>query len=235
MTDSIDSFVLTTARGSLPTKPTATIAPASALSSGAQDRLATIVLVRHGRPALSRRVRIDRLGYVSWWAAYAESPLAPTERAPMELAELATSADLFIASPLPRAAGTAVALCGGHTIISDEVFVEAPLPSPPIPFVRLRPTTWGVLSRMFWWLGYAGKGESRRHAKIRAIEAADRLIALARGRRLIILCGHGWFNRMTRKVLRQRGWQCAYDGGDSYWAWRRYEPPRAIDESEVRA
>jgi len=221
----IDTRVLTRARSSSLSNPNAS---AAALTKGReedQSSLATIILVRHGKPALSRRVRIDRHGYVSWWAAYGESGLAPGERAPAELAQLARDADLFVASPLPRAAGTAKALCGGREIIVDEVFVEAPLPSPPIPFVRLRPTTWGVLSRIFWWLGYAGKGESRRHAKIRALQAADQLIALARGRRLVVLCGHGWFNRMTRKVLRQRGWQCAYDGGDSYWAYRRYEPP----------
>ena len=51
---------------------------------------------------------------------------------------------------------------------------------------------------------------------------------LARGRKVVVLCGHGWFNRMTRKILRRRGWQCVYDGGDSYWAWRRYEPPGPI-------
>ena len=182
-------------------------------------------MVRHGRPALSRRVRIDWRGYVAWWAAYGESGLAKGEAAPEPLRRVALDADLIVSSPLPRARETAADLSQGQPLVVDALFVEAPLPAPPIPFLRLRPGTWGVLSRVLWWMGYAAKGESRWHAKARAILAADRLVELAQGRRLVLLCAHGWFNRMVRKVLRQRNWQCVYDGGDSYWAWRRYEPP----------
>ena len=207
------------------TKPIAKGALDAAVPVNTEGRLAQLVLVRHGKPALSRKMRIDWRAYHSWWAAYGESGLAETEVPPSGLVELAKRADVIIASPLPRAWQTALALCNGREIIADERFVEAPLPSPPIPFLRLRPTLWGVLSRALWWLGYSGTGESRKHAKIRAVSAADRLIELARGRELVLLCAHGWFNRMIRKVLRQRQWQCIYDGGDSYWAHRHFEPP----------
>ena len=190
------------------------------------QRLGDVILVRHGRPALSRRVRLDWRGYVTWWASYGESGLGKEERPPEQLKAIACNADLILSSPLPRARETATALNNGRPVDSDPLFVEAPLPAPHIPFIKLRPGAWGVVSRICWWLGYAAKGESRRHAKARARLAADRLAELASGRNMVVLCGHGWFNRMTRKVLRQRGWQCAYDGGDSYWAFRRYEPPQ---------
>ncbi|MFZ1988976.1 MAG: histidine phosphatase family protein [Alphaproteobacteria bacterium] len=207
------------------TKPIAKGALDAAAPINTEGRLAQLVLVRHGKPALSRKMRIDWRAYHSWWAAYGESGLAETETPPADLVELAKRADLIIASPLPRAWQTALALCNGREIIADERFVEAPLPSPPIPFLRLKPTAWGVLSRALWWLGYSGTGESRKHAKVRAASAAGRLIELARGRELVLLCAHGWFNRMIRKVLREQGWQCIYDGGDSYWAYRHFEPP----------
>ena len=212
------------------TTPIAKTAPPGAAPVKTEGRMAQLVLVRHGRPALSRKMYIDWRAYHSWWAAYGESGLAETETPPGVLVELAKRADIIIASPLPRAWQTAQALSGGRHIIADERFVEAPLPSPPIPFVRLRPPIWNVLSRVFWWLGYSGTGESRKHAKIRATSAADRLIELAQGRELVLLCAHGWFNRMIRKVLRERQWQCTYDGGDSYWAHRHFEPPRAQGE-----
>ena len=193
--------------------------------TGARPRGA-IILVRHGRPALSRKVKLDWRGYVTWWASYGESGLDKAERPPEQLATLARSADLIVSSPLPRARETAMALTGGQAVDSDPLFVEAPLPAPQIPFLKLRPGAWGVVSRICWWLGYAAKGESRWHAKARARLAADRLTEFAANHTMVVLCGHGWFNRMTRKVLRQRGWQCAYDGGDSYWAFRRYEPPQ---------
>jgi broad specificity phosphatase PhoE len=185
----------------------------------------TLVLVRHGRPALSRKERLDWRGYRTWWAAYGESGLTPGEHPPKRLVALAARADVFVASPLPRARETAVRLAGGREILIDDLFVEAPLPAPQIPLVRLRPGLWNVLSRLFWLLGYSGAGESRKHAEARAVEAGARLEELARGKKLLVLCAHGWFNRMVRRVLRARGWRCVYDGGDSYWAWRRFEPP----------
>jgi broad specificity phosphatase PhoE len=185
----------------------------------------SIVLVRHGRPALSRKVRLDWRGYRTWWAAYGESKLAPGQEPPEELRAIAATATKVLASPLPRAFETASQLAPGTPIVVDDLFVEAPLPAPQIPYVRWRPGTWNVYSRVFWLFGYSASGESHKHAEVRAVEAAGRLEELARGENLVLLCAHGWFNRMIRKVLRARGWRCVYDGGDSYWAWRRYEPP----------
>jgi hypothetical protein len=39
----------------------------------------------------------------------------------------------------------------------------------------------------------------------------------------VLLCAHGWFNRMMRPVLRKQGWREIEDGGDAYWSYRRYE------------
>ncbi len=39
----------------------------------------------------------------------------------------------------------------------------------------------------------------------------------------VYLAAHGWFNRMLRPELRQLGWVCTRDGGDSYWSYRVYE------------
>lgn len=187
--------------------------------------LGGLVLVRHGRPDLSRKVKIGWQGYRAWWAAYGESGLAPGQSPPEKLLALAACADLVVASPLPRARETAKHLAPGMEAVIDDIFVEAPLPAPQIPFLQLRPGTWNVFSRLFWLVGYSAAGESHKHADVRAVEAADRLESLARGRELVILCAHGWFNRMIRRVLRDRGWRCVYDGGDSYWAWRHFEPP----------
>ena len=39
----------------------------------------------------------------------------------------------------------------------------------------------------------------------------------------VLACAHGWFNRMMRPHLREAGWQCIRDGGDTYWSYRQYE------------
>ena len=52
--------------------------------------------------------------------------------------------------------------------------------------------------------------------------AAARLIEAAQSGP-VLLCAHGWFNRMMRPVFRSLGWRCVRDGGDYYWTHRRYE------------
>ena len=39
----------------------------------------------------------------------------------------------------------------------------------------------------------------------------------------VLLCAHGWFNRMMRPVLKAQGWREVEDQGDQYWSYRRYE------------
>lgn len=187
-----------------------------------------ITIVRHGRPALPRLDWITARDWSAWWAAYGKVGLAPNERPPPRLAELAGKARVLLASTLPRAYETALLLADGRPVEADPVYTEAHLPAPPAPgWLRLKPGGWGVVSRICWWFGYHGDGESRRMAARRAETAATRLVARAvEGE--VLLCAHGWFNRMLRGALRRRGWRCVHDGGDGFWSWRCYEPPRKL-------
>jgi broad specificity phosphatase PhoE len=182
----------------------------------------SIVLVRHGQPAADRRVKVDWRGYEQWWAAYDRAGLAAGETAPPALVAAAERSDIFFASPLARAVATAQAVAGERQVIQDSVFVEAALPPPPI-WGKRTPNVWGVWARTAWWLGRHAGRESRREAELRAEAAAATLTARALRGENVILFGHGWFNRMIRPVLREQGWTCIYDGGDSYWSFRRYE------------
>jgi broad specificity phosphatase PhoE len=188
---------------------------------------ASITLARHGRPALSRKVRIDAAGYKVWWDAYDEGGLAPGQHPPPALRHAAASAGMIVASPLARSLETARAVAGARQVATDDIFVEARLPPPPLPaLVKLGPRSWGVVSRISWWCGLDGGQESRREAELRAERAADRLEELVRAHGSVLMVGHGWFNRMIRPVLLARGWACADDGGDSYWSHRRYIRPQ---------
>lgn len=183
-------------------------------------------MARHGRPALSRRHWLNARGWTDWWAAYDRSGLAAGETPIPILMEIAAECAVVVASTLPRAKETARLIAPERECLEDALFAEAPLPAPPLPdWLKMRPAMWGVLSRLCWWFGYDGGGESRRMAEARAEEAATRLETLAR-RGPVLVCAHGWFNRMIGRVLRRRGWKRVYDGGDRYWAWRRYHPPR---------
>jgi broad specificity phosphatase PhoE len=129
---------------------------------------------------------------------------------------------VIYASTLQRAIHTAQMVAGGREIITDPVFVEAPLPPPPI-WGHRSPGAWGVWARAAWMLGRHEDGESREEAEVRAQAAVSTLTAQALRGQNVLLCAHGWFNRMMRPILRKQGWREVDDCGDSYWSYRRYE------------
>lgn len=202
-----------------------TSAPAETLDRRAAVRVGSIVIARHGEPDADRTVKITWREYVDWWAAYDRSRLRDGHAPPAKLVEYGVGADVVFASTLPRAIHTAESVAPGKSIITDPVFVEAPLPPPPLPG-RRSPRAWGVLARVAWWFGRAAGQESRRQAEQRAEAAAATLTSRALRGENVLLCAHGWFNRMMRPVLRAQGWRCVEDGGDSYWSYRRYERAR---------
>jgi broad specificity phosphatase PhoE len=188
-----------------------------------------IITARHGRPNLSRDVRISAADYGDWWAQYDASGLHPDERPPDSLIEIASKAKTVLSSTLPRAIETArQATRGALDAPADPMFVEAPLPPPPVPLVKLSPSLWGVVSRTFWVLGYAPEGvESHAETWARVDQAVERLKRHAE-QGDVLLCAHGYLNWMIDRRLRSRGWRRAgREGGNKFWSWRVYEPDGA--------
>lgn len=181
----------------------------------------SITIARHGRPDKNRRESVDWRGYEEWWRGYDEAGLAPGQGPSDALLAEAEAAHRIFASTLPRAIETARAAAPGRDIEIDPIFVEAPLPPPPIAG-RFRAYTWGVFARVTWWHGMARGMESRREAEARAGDAVEKLVDAAQDGP-VLLCAHGWFNRMMRPELKRRGYRCVKDGGDKYWTFRRYE------------
>lgn len=184
-----------------------------------------IVLARHGRPIGDRGVMLDWRGYEEWWAEYDRSGLVPEQTPPAKLCEAARNATRIFSSPLPRALETATALAAGRPVTVDPIFVEAPMPPPPV-WGKRNPREWGVWARAAWWLGRAAGQESRKQAEQRAEAAVATLTARALRGETVVLCAHGWFNRMMRPVLKRQGWVEVEDGGDAYWSYRRFEKKR---------
>ncbi|WP_429911044.1 histidine phosphatase family protein [Glycocaulis sp.] len=181
----------------------------------------SIIIARHGEPDADRRMVLDWRGYEKWWADYDLAGLKNGQSAPKALCEAAGQAHSVYASTLIRAIETAQACVGTREITQNSVFIEAPLPPPPIPG-RFKARTWGVYARCTWWLGMARGKETRAQAETRAEEAAAILIEAAQHGD-VALFAHGWFNRMLRPVLKRHGYVCVRDGGDDYWSWRKYE------------
>ncbi|MEM7663054.1 MAG: histidine phosphatase family protein [Pseudomonadota bacterium] len=183
-----------------------------------------IIIARHGRPALDRTKgpRLNWKAYVDWWAAYEVGGLAEGQEAPEGLRAVVADADIFLTSARQRAQETMALAAPGQTAQPDAIFNEAPLPPPRFKRARYLPKTWNVIARIAWLFGHSLDGESVSASRARAREAAVQLHEAAMDGK-VFLAAHGWFNRMIRKELRRLGWRCSYNGGDKYWAWRRYD------------
>lgn len=192
------------------------------LSATPSQRPGRITIARHGQPDANRETRLDWRGYEDWWDnIYQPASLAAGQSAPDKLKAAAAEAHIVYASTLTRAVETAEAAAPGRELEIDPVFIEAELPPPAMPG-RYMAKTWGVFARCSWWFGFARGRESRREAEARAAMAAARLVEAAQDGD-VVLCAHGWFNRMMRPHIRSAGWRCVSDGGDSYWSFRQYE------------
>ena len=188
-----------------------------------------IITVRHGRPDLSRDKKISARQYGDWWAAYDRAGLASDQSPPEQLYDLAAEAQTVLSSTLPRAIETAAwATNGNRHVPADEMFVEAPLPPPPVPLIKLRPGTWGVVSRSFWFWGFAPNGiENHRQAWERVAQICERLGAIAKDGD-VMLCAHGYLNWMIDRRMPKHGWRrTARHGANNYWSWRIYETAEA--------
>ncbi|HEY5289660.1 MAG TPA: histidine phosphatase family protein [Caulobacteraceae bacterium] len=188
-------------------------------------RLGAVILARHGKPALSRKVLLSSQDYQAWWARYEAGSLRPDQSVPPSLLAMALDAGAVVASTRTRSVETARAVMGARDFVSDAVFVEAPLPPPRLPrWIRLPPIVWGFISRVTWWFFDLHLGEeSRREAEARAEAAASRLIGMASEGKDVLVLAHGFFNTMIARVLRRRGWRCTVDEGYRYWSARRFE------------
>jgi broad specificity phosphatase PhoE len=189
--------------------------------------MGAITLVRHGEPALSRRVKLDWRGYVEWWSRYDQVGLLEGQTPPAILHKFAREARYIYSSTLPRSIETAEAVCDGKGFVSLEALIEAPLPPPHLPsFIKLTPNSyaWGFLARVCWWyLNIHGTTEGREVAKVRARKVAEFLFDKAREGGDVLVLAHGFFNLMVSIELKKMGYIKTLEEGFKYWGCRRYE------------
>lgn len=181
----------------------------------------TIILVRHGKPALSRKVRLTWQEFRDWWKQYDLGGIKEGQKVPKKVRAWATHADVILSSPLRRAAESAELAAGRPADALLPGLVEAALPSPPLGGLRLRPKSWGTVARILWYVGYSDGMESHREARTRANQVCEELEAYAAGGKIVYVSAHGWFNRMVKGSLMARGWRCKSQNGDLHWSFRR--------------
>lgn len=185
-----------------------------------------IILVRHGRPAISSGSRTGHHGFRDYIDAYEAAGLDPSSAPPEELQELAKEMTAVFTSGRPRSQESAKAIAPHALLISDALFEEAPLASPKIPLIKLGVPAWAVMSRILWHAGYHPEIEDYRRAKQRAKAAADILIFKAQeDGGTSVLVAHGYFNAIIGRELARRGFRKTGGHRVRFWNAVFYELP----------
>ncbi len=184
----------------------------------------TILLARHGEPALSRKVRLTAQGYRDFWAKYEVGGLAPDQHPPQEVIDFVAKADVVITSTRLRAIESARIVGPDREFTQYAALIEAPLPPPRWPFVRLSPKVWGFWARFHWWYFNHHEGqETRRQAEARVDEIVGMLTAWTDEGKDVAVVAHGFLNFMLGRALKSRGWRMTKSKGFKYWSTRRFE------------
>lgn len=187
-----------------------------------------IVLVRHGRPDIAPTRWIGHRAFRDYIDRYQRAGLAEDSEPPAELRALTDGAQRVFTSELPRAIESAHRLLPGIAQVSDPVFTEAPLASPPLSGLRLKVPAWAVLARLAWHGGYTPSIETYRQAKLRAARALRILSEAAADDGRAVLVAHGYFNAILGRMLGQRGWRRVFGAHRAvYWNTVVYDWPLA--------
>jgi len=186
-------------------------------------KLLRIVLVRHGQPAIALSPQVGHRGFGDYVQAYEAAGLDPSSLPPQELAALSRELAAIFASDRPRSHQSAKVLAPSAALVVDPLFAEAPLATPPIPFLKMQVAGWAVLSRILWHAGFSPRIEGAFASGRRAAQAADRLIAEAGEKGTAVLVAHGYFNFMIGRVLKRRGFVKRGSHRARYWNSVIYE------------
>jgi broad specificity phosphatase PhoE len=171
--------------------------------------------MRHGRPAFDHSgwiapkdmaARIARYNQAAIQTNAVAEGIASGERQAFATAVAAArDAGCIVASELLRSKQSAQSLANGREVLCESLFREADMPYglwgwPVLPY-RL----WCAVFRVAWLCGFGAQAESRVAAELRARDAAQRLIELARQQGSVLLVGHGVMNRLIARALSARG------------------------------
>jgi broad specificity phosphatase PhoE len=183
-----------------------------------------ITLLRHGKPAfdLKGNVRAKDLGTIA--RSYDLSGIAGPP--PRETVAALQGNHLIVCSHLVRSVESAQALGFSKIHVKDPLFCETAMPHFRSGCVSLPVSVWIVVLRILWLFGFSRNGESLINARMRARQAAARLVELAEEHHKVLLVGHGFINHFIAKELKKSGWLGPPKPGNGFWGYGVYE--RAI-------
>jgi broad specificity phosphatase PhoE len=178
-----------------------------------------ISLIRHGKSKLTKNGRMTCEEFNYWVEEYDNNGVFEKDAYPIETLEKIAKANIVITSDLKRSIDTARLLNPNLKLISDPLFheTELPIPSSNIWGLKISPSSWVVILRCLWFMGYSSGCESLSNAKTRAEKASEILVEYAREYRYVVLVGHGFFNMLVAKELQKMGLEGKKKANSKHW------------------
>jgi hypothetical protein len=187
-----------------------------------------ILLVRHGRSAHVARGWMSVDDVRRWMTAYDAAPIAPHDAPPPALVQLGATADVVVASDLPRAVTSAARLASPERVTVSPLLREAPLecahePLPRLGGARMPFHAWGLVHGARWlgasWRGAPPPGVDA-PVLARADECAEWLVSLAAPGTRVLAVTHATFRSVVSAALVRRRWRQPERRGLRHWsAW----------------
>ncbi len=187
-----------------------------------------INILRHGKPDLPGWEKIGSSKMGAWINSYNLSSVIHEERSCIRSFDGVSEEVFVVCSNLRRSIHSAEVVGYKNINVIDSVFREAELPELYIPLIKMKPHTWSMVFRVFWYFGVSLNVESIKSFKLRASSAAKALIKYAEKHEDILLIGHGIINRFIAKELISYGWQIDQVSnrnkklGYEYWEYEKY-------------
>lgn len=178
-----------------------------------------IILLRHGKPEIELNGYIKANEFKQLAIAYAQSGI---QEHPPEYLKQDFKSHYVVCSDLERSVQSARKLELNNIDLITELFKETDIPHFNKSNIKLPVTAWLIILRVMWLFGFKKNGESFKQAKIRAKEAANKLIELAEQNDKVILVGHGLINRLIAQQLCLNNWSGPKSPGKKYWEFGIY-------------
>jgi broad specificity phosphatase PhoE len=182
-----------------------------------------IVLMRHGKPKLSKQAWIAAKDFYLWINAYNSAPLCAHHRPSVEALAAANACKIVVCSSLRRSAESAEMLGLKNISAFDPALREMEMPYSSMLSIMLPPMVWAIVFRTRWLFGYSANSESFYEAKMRASQAAFSLMEMAKGNEVVLFIGHGLLNRYIALQLRTSGWEGPKKPASKYWSFSVFE------------
>ena len=175
-----------------------------------------ITFVRHAKVDMDASTPITAKMLKSWEQEYNTAPIIQDIPQDKALHQVFDEVDYMLSSTLRRTQDSIV-LLGSSVDESNVLFNEAQIPVLDGHFIKLKPTSWLVLFRIFSLVGFGRWAITLKETKGQAKEASRVLLELSKEHDNIILVGHGVMNWLIRKELLASDWKS--EGKDAHGNW----------------